>query len=130
MAKGGCGRLRVGCDLSGRGTTRVEDAQGPPTQSHISPSILVYEDKRIHAPSSPADESERDAAANSQRETMLVPANPSCTVKQQVNNPNNRDKGNGQHMSMCCGRYCIITMSVSISSLRFRHFSRPFGIGS
>ena len=32
------GRLRVG-----RGTTRAEDAQGTPTQSHISPSILVYE---------------------------------------------------------------------------------------
>ena len=27
-----------------RGTTRAEDAQGTPTQSHISPSILVYED--------------------------------------------------------------------------------------
>jgi hypothetical protein len=32
-------------DLSGRGTTRAEDAQGTPIQSHISPSILVYEDK-------------------------------------------------------------------------------------
>jgi len=31
-------------DLSGRGTARAEDAQGTPTQSHISPSILVYED--------------------------------------------------------------------------------------
>ena len=30
---------------TGRGTTRAEDAQGTPTQSHISPSILVYEDK-------------------------------------------------------------------------------------
>jgi len=29
---------------SGRGTTRAEDAQGTPTQSHISPSILVYEE--------------------------------------------------------------------------------------
>ena len=29
---------------SARGTTRAEDAQGTPTQSHISPSILVYED--------------------------------------------------------------------------------------
>ena len=26
------------------GTTRAEDAQGTPTQSHISPSILVYEE--------------------------------------------------------------------------------------
>ena len=32
--------------LSGRGTTRAEDAQGTPSQSHVSPSILVYEDKR------------------------------------------------------------------------------------
>jgi len=27
-----------------RGTTRADDAQGTPTQSHIPPSILVYED--------------------------------------------------------------------------------------
>ena len=32
-------------DLSGRGTARAEDAQGTPTQSHISPSILVYEEE-------------------------------------------------------------------------------------
>jgi len=31
---------------AGRGTTRAEDAQGTPTQSHISPSILVYEENR------------------------------------------------------------------------------------
>ena len=30
---------------SGRGATRAEDAQGTPTQSHISPSILVYENE-------------------------------------------------------------------------------------
>ena len=30
---------------SGRGTTRVEDAQGTPTQSHVSSSILVNEDE-------------------------------------------------------------------------------------
>jgi len=30
-----------------RGTTRAEDAQGTPTQNHISPSILVYEDMGI-----------------------------------------------------------------------------------
>ena len=30
---------------SGRGAARAEDAQGTPTQSHISPSILEYEDK-------------------------------------------------------------------------------------
>jgi len=36
-----------------RGTTRAEDDQGTPTQSHISPSILVYEDKTfqvVHYP--------------------------------------------------------------------------------
>ena len=38
-------RPRVG---SGRGTTRAEDAQGTPTQSHISPSILVYEEQLAH----------------------------------------------------------------------------------
>ena len=31
-------------DLSGRGAARAEDAQGTPTQSHISSSIQVYED--------------------------------------------------------------------------------------
>ena len=31
---------------SGRGTTRAEGAQGTPTQSHISPSILVFEDEK------------------------------------------------------------------------------------
>ena len=30
---------------SGRGTTTAGDAQGTPTQSHMLPSILVYEDK-------------------------------------------------------------------------------------
>jgi len=34
----------VGSTDSGRGTTRAEDAQGTPTHSQISPSILVYED--------------------------------------------------------------------------------------
>ena len=29
----------------GRGSARAEDAQGPPTQSHIPPSIAVYEEK-------------------------------------------------------------------------------------
>ena len=32
-------------DLPGKGATRAEDAQGTPTQSHVSPNILVYEDK-------------------------------------------------------------------------------------
>ena len=30
----------------GRGAARAEDAQGTPTQSHISPNILVYEEKQ------------------------------------------------------------------------------------
>ena len=35
------------CQLDGHAsTTRAEDAQGTPTQSHVSPSILVYEEKR------------------------------------------------------------------------------------
>ena len=33
---------------SGRGTTRAEDAQGTPTQSHISPSLLVYENDPLY----------------------------------------------------------------------------------
>ena len=33
-------------EFSGRGAARAEDAQGTPTQSHISPSVLVYEEKR------------------------------------------------------------------------------------
>jgi len=37
-------RLRVG-----RGAARAEDAQGTPTQSHISSSILVFEDKKLTA---------------------------------------------------------------------------------
>ena len=33
-----------------RDTTRADDAQGTSTQSHISPSIIVYEDyKRVKA---------------------------------------------------------------------------------
>ena len=32
---------------SGRGTTRAEDAQGTPAQSHISPRILAYKEKLI-----------------------------------------------------------------------------------
>jgi len=35
--------------ISGRGTARAEDAQGTPTQSHISPSILVNEEKSREA---------------------------------------------------------------------------------
>ena len=33
--------------FSGRGAVRAEDAQGTPTQSHISPRLLVYEEKLI-----------------------------------------------------------------------------------
>ena len=35
-------------DLSERGTTRAEDAQGTPTQSHISTNTLVYENYSSH----------------------------------------------------------------------------------
>ena len=31
--------------INGRGASRAENAQGTPSQSHISPSILVYEDE-------------------------------------------------------------------------------------
>ena len=34
-------------DFYGRGAARAEDAQGTPTQSHISPSIVVYEEYRV-----------------------------------------------------------------------------------
>ena len=43
-------KIKVGWFISGRGTTRAEDAQGTPTQSHTSPSILVYADKSITDP--------------------------------------------------------------------------------
>ena len=36
-------RLRVGWLNNGRGTARADDAQGTPTQSQISPSIIEYE---------------------------------------------------------------------------------------
>jgi hypothetical protein len=42
-------------DLSRRGTTRAKDAQGTLTQSHISPSILVYEDNTFDAKSREVD---------------------------------------------------------------------------
>jgi hypothetical protein len=32
---------------SRRGTPRAEDAQGTPTQSHASPSVLVYEEQPV-----------------------------------------------------------------------------------
>jgi len=37
-------QILIFSQMSGRGAARAEDAQGTPTQSHISPSILVYED--------------------------------------------------------------------------------------
>ena len=36
-------------DLSRRGAARAEDAQDTPTQSHVSPSTLVYEDNQGRA---------------------------------------------------------------------------------
>jgi hypothetical protein len=41
LTRGGTTHSR---DLSRRGAARAEDAQGTPSQSHISPSILVYDD--------------------------------------------------------------------------------------
>ena len=38
---------------SGRGAARAEDAQGTPTQGHISSSIVVYEDKRCRGEAPP-----------------------------------------------------------------------------
>ena len=38
---------------SGRGTTRANDAQGTPTQSHMSPSRLVYQGKSRRGCSAP-----------------------------------------------------------------------------
>ena len=43
------GYLGVKSQHVSRGTARAEDAQGTPTQSHISPSIPVYEDNRLLA---------------------------------------------------------------------------------
>ena len=56
-------RLRVGwlngvsfitspgaCARAGRSTTRAEDAQRTPTQSDVSPSILVYDDELNNDP--------------------------------------------------------------------------------
>ena len=39
----GCGTDPSNSELDGRGAARAKDAQGTPTQRHISPSILVYE---------------------------------------------------------------------------------------
>jgi hypothetical protein len=44
----------------GRGTARAEDAQGTPTQSHTSPSKMVYEDKpQNQKPHTPTDRGDR-----------------------------------------------------------------------
>ena len=37
--------LLIYSGLAGRGAASAEDAPGTPTQSHTSPSILVYEDE-------------------------------------------------------------------------------------
>ena len=39
--------LMIYGQVGGRGTARAEDAQGTSTRSHISPRILVYEDKLV-----------------------------------------------------------------------------------
>ena len=54
LGKGGCVehqreervvRPLTSWDLSGRGTTRAEETHGTPTQSHMSPNFLVFEDE-------------------------------------------------------------------------------------
>ena len=69
----GLDRLRVGWlngfSFSGRVTTRAEDAQGTPTQSHISPNILVYEDYRVNGESGPRERRELSM------DSMRVPRN-------------------------------------------------------
>ena len=37
-------RTMIDSGLAGRGTTRAQDAQGTPTQSDISPSIIAYDE--------------------------------------------------------------------------------------
>jgi len=51
VQRGGRGLPHSGLcgQLSGRGTATAEDAQGTPTQSHVSPSILVYEEQICRA---------------------------------------------------------------------------------
>ena len=44
---------------SGRGATRADDAQGTPTQSYMSPSILVHEDNE-QSPSTPQRRGRRE----------------------------------------------------------------------
>ena len=58
-----------------RGTTRAEDAQGTPTQSHISPSILVYEDLIIagHTARWEASQLSGRFLADYERESAMVP---------------------------------------------------------
>ena len=45
LGEGGHGVKTLNPTQAERGTTRAEDAPGTPTQNHISPSILVNEDK-------------------------------------------------------------------------------------
>ena len=40
-------KTSTGIFNTGRGTTRAKVAQGTPTQSHVSPSILVYEENDV-----------------------------------------------------------------------------------
>ena len=56
-------RLRV---AAGRGAVIAEDARGTPTQSHISPSILVYDGKSPEAWPQRAGRSARRGAARQQ----------------------------------------------------------------
>ena len=46
------------------GTTRAEDAQGTPTQSHVSPSILVYEHIQPSASDEPRSTTNEEPATS------------------------------------------------------------------
>jgi len=67
----------VGSTDSGRGAARAEGAQGTPTQSHISPSIPVYEDYE-DLPSSPtaSGRSRADLGGEGHRGTSLIRKRP------------------------------------------------------
>ena len=70
-----------------RGTTRAEDAEGTPTQSHISPSILVYQDN-IPEPR-PTPNLVTKKTRTPRRKTSLVEPTPLSPVREASSNPLN-----------------------------------------
>ena len=57
---------------TGRGAARAEDARVTPTQSHISPSIPVYEDQEAGADSAARRGSVRGGGKRAGRQLMRV----------------------------------------------------------